>query len=155
MEAFEELEQQSLINIRIATREDIDSVMEINNKFTYNWTRDKFEDLFNCEAQFVIMEDQGEIIGYIAYTIFLDEARILNVVVNPDHQGSGFGEQLMRYALNDIKSRQIEWTLLDVSVRNIKAIGLYTKLDFKILCRRRNYYAIYDGADAYFMQLGV
>ncbi|MCU1409761.1 MAG: hypothetical protein JWR04_468 [Rhodoglobus sp.] len=57
-------------------------------------------------------------------------ARIARVLVDPERQGQGLGEQLLRAVLGEARERGIRRLTLRVVPTNARAIALYEKLGF-------------------------
>lgn len=86
----------------------------------------------------------NKIVGYIIYSIVLDESEILNIVVNSLYRGKTFGTQLLNYAIKDIKNKQCSSIFLEVAKKNIIAKNLYIKFGFIEYNIRKNYYKTED-----------
>lgn len=99
----------------------------------------------NPYAHYLVLEIDKKIRGYIG--LWIDEnAEIINVYVDKEYQGLGFGELLLDFAIDLCAMSQIKCLSLEVRPSNVKAINLYEKKDFKLSHRRPNYYK--DGEDA-------
>ena len=107
----------------------------------------KIELLNNRNSKTLIVEEDGEILGYIISRRFLTEHHILNLGVLPNRQKEGIGTMLLKSFLKDIN--MISSVFLEVKKSNFKAINLYKKSGFKILSERKNYYK--DGSCALIM----
>jgi ribosomal-protein-alanine N-acetyltransferase len=79
-------------------------------------------------------------VGYIIYSVVLDEAEILNIVIDSCYRGKSFGKQLLNYAIEDIKNKKCLVIFLEVAKKNIVAVNLYSKFDFIKYNIRKNYY---------------
>ncbi len=89
----------------------------------------------------VLPGEEGErIIGYVVFWIIRGEVQINNIAVHPDVRGRGFGEALLRRAFDLMRSLGGTYAVLEVRVSNQAAIGLYLKLGFEEIGRRRDYY---------------
>ncbi len=138
------------------SKEHLEDLFAISNSVHVDkWAWEKFEQLIEYELPIIVLAKADNIIGFITYLACLEEARILNIAVLEDFQNQGYGKQLLIEALNDAKDNNLKYAMIDVRVSNQKAISLYTKLGFRILCVRKNYYDIdcFNLEDAYFMQL--
>lgn len=61
----------------------------------------------------------------------LDEVGIMHsVATRPSYHGRGFASKLIRFALDDARSRGWRSVQLDTFVDNVRSHGLYTKLGF-------------------------
>ena len=79
-------------------------------------------------------EGQGQVLGFVAIQETLYEAEVLQIAVKPAFQGQGLAQQLLAQ-LPDQKE-----IFLEVRVSNQPAQGLYKKMHFEEIARRKNYY---------------
>jgi len=79
-----------------------------------------------CELFFL----NGLLIGLYAHR----DGAMECICVSPDMQGRGFGEVILRSALNSIMCDTDNSPSLAVACKNTKAISLYKKCGFKIIC---------------------
>ncbi len=75
-----------------------------------------------------------------------DEAEVLTVAVVPERRQQGLGGRLVAAAAEEARKQGATRLFLEVSTRNPAARGLYQRLGFVQVGRRRGYYA--DGSDA-------
>ncbi|WP_319759828.1 ribosomal protein S18-alanine N-acetyltransferase [Maridesulfovibrio sp.] len=109
--------------------------------FDYHWTEDQFRLGLEEKAFFVLgYEERGMLIGYLAYSIVLDEMEVLNLGVHPRFRRMGIGRALMLELLHKCREMNVIRGLLDVKESNNPAIGLYKSLGFKQVGVRKNYY---------------
>lgn len=122
--------------------EYIESIVEIEKTSLFShWTKQMFKDSFSNKNHFFeigIYDDK--IVGYIIYSVVLDEAEILNIVIDSCYRGKSFGKQLLNYAIEDIKNKKCLVIFLEVAKKNIVAVNLYSKFDFIKYNIRKNYY---------------
>ena len=78
--------------------------------------------------------DEGQVLGFVAIQETLYEAEVLQIAVKPAFQGRGLAQQLLAQ-LPDQKE-----IFLEVRVSNQPAQGLYKKMHFEEIARRKNYY---------------
>jgi ribosomal-protein-alanine N-acetyltransferase len=84
--------------------------------------------------------------GMILARLAADEAEVLTVAVVPERRQQGLGANLVNAAAEEARRRGAARLFLEVSTRNPAARGLYQRLGFIQVGRRRAYYA--DGSDA-------
>ncbi|MDD3923081.1 MAG: ribosomal protein S18-alanine N-acetyltransferase [Endomicrobiaceae bacterium] len=122
--------------------ENLEKILEIENKISYNqWTRQMFLDEYNNKSSFFkIAYIQNNIIGFIIYRIILDEAEILNIVVDTPFRGKHFGKELLNNAITDFLNKNIKNIFLEVRKSNLVAINLYKEYGFNEYSIRKNYY---------------
>ena len=120
-------------NIRPATENDFDQVMEIDRlSFSAPWSYNFFKSALN--DIFLLFEKEGEIIGYIITCVChdLEKGVILRIAVHPDHRGKGAAGALIRTSLDMLVQKNIGVVELDVELISRGAIKLYEKFGFKI-----------------------
>ena len=83
---------------RMMNVDDIDQVMVVEDKsFTIPWSRESFynEIITNQFAVYLVLEDEGRVIGYCGVWIVIDEAHITNIALLPEYRGRKLGEALL------------------------------------------------------------
>ncbi|SFC99894.1 [SSU ribosomal protein S18P]-alanine acetyltransferase [Bacillus sp. OV322] len=142
---------------RMMKTEDIDQVLIVERKsFTLPWSRDAFFNELNHNqyAVYMVIEDEGEVIGYCGAWIVIDEAHITNIAILPDYRGQKLGEALLRKMIEISLSQGVKRMTLEVRVSNTTAISLYEKLGFQKGGIRKNYYTD-NQEDAYVMWVNL
>lgn len=74
--------------------------------------------------------EKDQFIGFIEVEINENEARITCLAVEEKFRHRGFGLEIIKTALEELKCRQVERVFLFVSSSNIAAKGLYEKAGF-------------------------
>ena len=97
----------------------------------------------------IVLEDKGEILGYLAGQLVFEMGDLFYIAVNPTKRGNGYGLKLMDKFISDAKCLLAETISLEVRVSNQPAISLYEKCGFLRASVRKNYYS--DGEDALLM----
>jgi ribosomal-protein-alanine N-acetyltransferase len=92
---------------------------------------------------FGLLDKRG---GMLLARLAADEAEVLTVAVVPERRQQGLGEGLMAAAAEEARLRGATRLFLEVSTRNPAARGLYQRLGFAQVGRRKAYYA--NGDDA-------
>ncbi|MGG3842329.1 ribosomal protein S18-alanine N-acetyltransferase [Anoxybacillus kestanbolensis] len=132
------------VSFRFMTLQDLDRIVEIEQlSFTLPWSRSSFyqELTNNPYARYIVMEHDGQIIGYCGMWLVMDEAHITNIAVLPQFRGKKLGEALMRQAMTLAREEGAQTMTLEVRVSNTVAQSLYRKLGFLNGGIRKRYYS--------------
>ncbi|MGE4506795.1 MAG: ribosomal protein S18-alanine N-acetyltransferase [Desulfovibrionaceae bacterium] len=118
------------------------AVMELERLcFPYHWTEEQFRLGLERGAFQVLGALDGEaLVGYLAFSIILDEMEILNLAVHPAERRRGLGARLLGKLLAVCRERGVRTGFLDVKQSNTPAIDLYLKFGFKKRGVRKRYY---------------
>ena len=109
-----------------------------------------FEVLANkTDKKLWIYEIDNDVVGFIIDMKHNDEINLLNIAIHKCMQGMGHGFKMLKKYIKSLPSKYSIY--LEVNKNNIKALNMYTKLNFETLSTRKSYYA--DGGDAINMQL--
>ena len=119
--------------------------------FAHPWTeRALGEDLDNeLLTLLAAVGEDGTLLGYGEVRTILDEGTLERIAVAPQFRRHGAAEALLRRFLDDGREK-LAFLTLEVRAGNAPAIGLYEKLGFEVVGRRRNYYRE-EGEDALLM----
>jgi len=129
--------------IRNMTVEDLDQVMSLELAcFSVPWTKESFENELtkNLLAKYILIEEDGEIIGYGGVWYVMDEGHITNVAIHPNHRKKGLGKKLVEKMKKNASIHGIKHMTLEVRVSNIAAITLYKRMGFQEAGIRPKYY---------------
>jgi ribosomal-protein-alanine N-acetyltransferase len=121
------------MNVRSATEDDFDKVMEIDRlSFSAPWICNFFQSAL--KDIFLVLEEEGEIIGYLITCVChdLEKAVILRIAVHPNHRSKGAAGILIRTCLDLLVQKDIGVVELDVELVSRGAIKLYEKFGFKL-----------------------
>lgn len=83
---------------------------------------------------YLALDEEGQVLGFVALQETLYEAEVLQIAVKRAFQGQGLAQQLLAQ-LPDQKE-----IFLEVRMSNQPAQGLYKKMHFEEIARRKNYY---------------
>lgn len=95
----------------------------------------------------LLLEDGGNLVGFVVYSLVLDEACIHNIAVHPDRRRQGLGAALLGCALSAAQSAGASRCYLELRASNRPAHELYTRLGFQLDGRRRDYYPLDQGRE--------
>ncbi len=131
-------------NIKITSMnsQDLESIKNIlNSDFDDFWNYNILkEELNNKNSRYLVAKLNNEVIGFAGIKIVIDEADIMNIVVKKNFRNNGIGSLLLENLINLSKSLNISSLSLEVNEKNISAISLYKKFNFKEVGKRKNYY---------------
>lgn len=131
----------------------LDSVLEIEKESNpYPWTARNFSDCIEKGYYSMVLEDKERLVGFAIMAISSEESHLLNIGVNKDFRGSGFGEQILKKMIIAAEVMGSKKIILEVRVSNKIAYRLYEKLGFHEIGERKKYYRLPEGReDAYVM----
>lgn len=92
-----------------------------------------------------LIEEESELIGFIIFTILVEEAELEAIYVVPKKRGKGYGNILIEKLLEVCTHRDCKKIFLEVREYNEEAINLYRKYNFSHVNRRLKYYGNEDG----------
>ncbi len=135
----------SVVKIEMMNETHIDGILEIEKKCFPDepWTRKMFEsELENMISAFIVGVDEnsGDVVCYGGMWIIADIAEITNIAVAPNAQRQGLGEKTLNILLDVCRERGLAAVNLEVRENNAAALGLYEKLGFEAVGRRKKYY---------------
>ncbi|WP_297211109.1 ribosomal protein S18-alanine N-acetyltransferase [uncultured Flavonifractor sp.] len=109
--------------------------------FSHPWPAALLEqELENSLLSLMVAEgEDGTVLGYSEVRTVLDEGTLEKIAVAPAFRRRGVAEKLLRFSLRWGETR-LAFLTLEVRESNFPAIGLYEKLGFQVVGRRKNYY---------------
>lgn len=134
-------------------------VAEIERRaYAFPWREATFHDCLRVGHRCFVLELDGTIVGYGLFSLVFEECHLLNLCIDPDHQGRGLGRFLLRRLCRIASGGRAERIYLEVRPSNEVAIALYRSEGFREIGRRSRYYPAAQGReDAIVMekQLGL
>ena len=149
----------SSLQIRQGLEADIPVLLELENAAQiYPWPAKVFHDLFKSQHVrcTVVENERADVVAFALVQQALDEASLLNIVVNPSCQGQGIGRLLLNHLIDHLlHAAVVRHFFLEVRVSNFSAIALYLSCGFVEVGERRDYYVTRSGGkeDALMMAL--
>lgn len=132
-----EMNLQDLENIKDCLLTDFD------NFWSYNILKQELE---NGKSKYFVAKQENEIVGFAGILLIIDQVNIMNIVVKKDKRNFGIGSLLLEEIIRYSKIHNATSITLEVNEKNIPAIKLYKKYDFKQVGLRRKYYNNEDNA---------
>ena len=95
----------------------------------------------NCPYRLLyVLEDENKPVGFLSLTLEGAEAELDDIAILEENEGKGYGQFLLKSALEDLKRKEIQTLFLEVRKSNVKAIRLYENNGFLSYRERKNYY---------------
>ena len=110
------------------TKEEVQEVIQLGTMLNPNFSKLFHIENLNPNETIYIYKENNINKGFI---------HIQNIIVKPEYQNQGIGSVLLKYIIDNKQDKKI---MLEVRSKNINAIKLYQKYDFKIINIRKNYY---------------
>ena len=137
-------------------KQDLFQISEIE-KASINppWSYKAICEFSECETSRILVACyEGLILGYITYSIVLDEVQIANIAVCEKYRRNGIANNLLKTLYANSKSIGMNLITLEVRDSNIAARTLYKRCGYIEVGRRKNYYKSPD-EDAILMNLNL
>lgn len=119
------------------TKEEVQEVIQLGTMLNPNFSKLFHIENLNPNETIYIYKENNINKGFIHIQNGLDIIDLLNIIVKPEYQNQGIGSVLLKYIIDNKEDKKI---MLEVRSKNINAIKLYQKYDFKIINIRKNYY---------------
>lgn len=117
------------------------------NEFDDFWTFNILEQEFKNEnTTYIVAKENDFVVGFAGLLMIVDEANIMNIVTKKDKRNSGIGTLLLKKLIELAREKNSTSITLEVNEKNIPAINLYKKLQFKEVGVRKKYYDNTDSA---------
>lgn len=145
------------MNIRKAKISDLDAIKEIEDESFINpFTKEDllYEISQNPVSNFLVLEKDGLVVGFLDYWVTFDSATIDQIAVKKSERNQGFAKILLEKSINDLKELgEVSFFTLEVRTSNEPAINLYKSFGFQKVTIKEKYYD--DGEDAIYMIKGL
>jgi [ribosomal protein S18]-alanine N-acetyltransferase len=128
--------------VRKMTSDDIDDVAHIELQSVSPWSREQIAaelDYQRSVSYCAVSESEG-CVGWCTVRTIGDESELLKIAVRTDYRRSGVGSALLEYLVATLQAQCVKDLFLEVRSQNIPAISFYSRLKFKEVGRRNDYY---------------
>jgi ribosomal-protein-alanine N-acetyltransferase len=133
---------------RRMTTDDLPNVLKNERRaYSHPWTDGIFGDCLKSGYDCWLLESDGRVVGHGILSVAADESHLLNVCVNPNHQGQGLGRRLVEYMLDRATRLAARSIFLEVRPSNLTAFKLYESLGFNEVGVRKDYYPAFVGRE--------
>lgn len=131
-----------MISVKRMDSSHIKALYEIEKEcFSTPWSEESLkEELNNKFARFFVAECDGVVSGYIGAHNILGEVYITNVAVSKAFRRKGIAETLIKTLVDFCEKEEMEFVTLEVRRSNEAAKKLYSKMGFKEVGERKDFY---------------
>lgn len=131
--------------------DDVKLIEKVENNFPTFFSKNSIFSDFkqNAFTKYFIYMEKSNIIGVVNYYDLYERFEISYIEVLEGYRNKKIGSLLLEYLIKIGNDKKIDNITLEVNKKNVYAIKLYEKYDFKVVAIRKNYY---DGEDAYLME---
>jgi [ribosomal protein S18]-alanine N-acetyltransferase len=130
------------------TEARLEEVVAIERRaYPHPWTRGNFADSLRSGYQAQLLVAGETIMGYFVAMQGVDEVHLLNITVDPDFQGQGWGRVLLDALALWSRAQRAQWLWLEVRTSNIRALQVYLRYGYRRVGERRNYYPAEHGRE--------
>ncbi len=127
---------------------DLPSVLVNEHRcYDYPWAEGVFADCIKSGYECWLFLVQNEIRGHGILSVAAGESHLLNVCINPEYQGEGYGRILVEYMLERAREHRVSSMFLEVRPSNLVAYKLYEDLGFNEAGIRKDYYPAKKGRE--------
>jgi ribosomal-protein-alanine N-acetyltransferase len=131
------------LELRRLELSDVEAIERIERaSYRTPWSRSMFasELAKPSSHSFGAIDEQGELVGYLVLSRYVDAWHVMNVAVAPERRRQGIASALLRRLLEVTKDDPLRGYTLEVRVSNVGAIALYERFGFVARGVRRGYY---------------
>ena len=131
-----------VMQIRPMVPADIDSVLALEQGiYSQPWSRQVFVDeLGQPSRRYLVVDDDGDIIGYGGLMLVLEEAHVTTLAVVPKRREARLGTRLMLALVDEALAAGSRQLTLEVRLSNHPAQSLYRRFGMAPVGLRKNYY---------------
>jgi len=130
------------------TEARLEEVVAIERRaYPHPWTRGNFADSLRSGYQAQLLVAGDTIMGYFVAMHGVDEVHLLNITVDPDFQGQGWGRVLLDALALWSRAQRAQWLWLEVRTSNMRALDVYLRYGYRRVGERRNYYPAEHGRE--------
>ncbi len=131
------------ISLRRLELGDLDAIERIEQaSYPTPWSRSMFASELAKQSSLSIaaVSPDGDLVGYLVLSRYVDAWHVMNVAVDPDHRRLGIASAMLERLFEVTRADAQRGYTLEVRVSNTAAIGLYEGFGFASRGVRRGYY---------------
>lgn len=115
--------------------------------YGHPWTRGNFSDSLKSGYQAQLLCAGETLLGYFVAMQGVDEVHLLNITVDPQYQGQGWGRVMLDALALWARAQGAQWLWLEVRTSNARAQQVYLRYGYRRVGERRNYYPADHGRE--------
>lgn len=137
--------------LEAASSSDLDALLALEcSSYSNPWTVDHFRAELRdpSRGRLLVLKEPalhrgsvGDVAGYAAFRVLLEEMELLNLTIAPQRRRHGLGRSLLSLVLRRGARRGARVVRLEVRESNGGALALYRAAGFRVTGRRREYYS--------------
>ncbi|MCW3481431.1 ribosomal protein S18-alanine N-acetyltransferase [Neisseriaceae bacterium JH1-16] len=136
------------LTLRIAAATDLSLMAALEARSTaHPWSEGQYRGSFESGHQLLIAQNGADIVGLAVIMLVLDEAHLLNIVIDQDWQGQGLGRRLLGQLMQRERQQGALRMFLEVRESNTIARALYESIGFSECGIRKHYYRAEQGRE--------
>lgn len=134
-----------------ASDRDIDDIFLLDKAEKDAYSLDTISSMVVDEKSYTMLAKiDGKTVGYVNFSIAVDEAELIKIVVDSGYRRQGIATKLLDKSLSELKNSGVKIVFLEVRVDNESAKKCYEKMGFEHYFTRLKYY---NGIDAMLYRL--
>lgn len=120
------------LTVSLFEKEDIPSLVQIEEEeFSTPFKEKDFLSIYESDISSVLVAKvDGEVVGYVSFTVIIDECQIINFATKNEIKRHGVGKSVMKALISHCQGLGVIKCFLEVRVSNQAAISLYEKFGF-------------------------
>ncbi|OKY27684.1 MULTISPECIES: ribosomal protein S18-alanine N-acetyltransferase [Thalassotalea] len=111
-----------------------------NTCHSHPWSEKVFRSCIGGRYFGFLAQHQKEVVGFYIADLVADEVTLMDICIDPKHQGKGYGKALMLHLNQQSTNKGATTLLLEVRAKNISALMMYINQGFIEVARRTGYY---------------
>ena len=126
----------------LMTPEHVPQVAQLEKEcFADPWSEKSIAgELSNPLSLWLVALDGQQVVGYVGSQSVMGEADMMNIAVASDHRQKGIAQELVQRLVAALLEKEVYSLTLEVRASNEPAKALYSKLGFRRVGCRPNYY---------------
>lgn len=134
------------LSFRPVTTQDLEVVAPMLHRADpFGWTMKHLQSALAVGWTLTAAEVDGVIAGCAIMMQAVDEAELLEICIEPEYQGRGYGKALLARMMADARASAARLMHLEVRLSNARALTMYEKAGFCRVGLRRGYYPTLAG----------